>query len=86
MFFQSSIFIIFSVYFFHKTALHIAVENNNIEILKLLLQHLTIDVNSERIFNNNFFFKVCNNFYFNYIPKHLFLIIFEQIIFIHRVA
>lgn len=54
MFFQSIIFIIFSVYFFHKTALHIAVENNNIEILRLLLQHPTIDVNSERIFNNFF--------------------------------
>lgn len=30
---------------FHKTALFLAVENNNIEIVKLLLEHKGIDVN-----------------------------------------
>lgn len=31
--------------FFHKTALHMAVENGNIEIVQLLLTNKNIDVN-----------------------------------------
>lgn len=40
---------IFIVLFFHKTALHIAVENENVEIVKLLLNHPKIDVNIKKI-------------------------------------
>lgn len=39
----------FIVLFFHKTALHIAVENENAEIVKLLLNHPKIDVNIKKI-------------------------------------
>lgn len=35
--------------FFNKTALHIAVELENIEIVKLLLKHKNIDVNINSI-------------------------------------
>lgn len=41
----------FQFLLFNKTALHIACENNNVEILKLLLRRKTIDVNARYIFN-----------------------------------
>ena len=42
-------------FIFQKTALHLAVENGNIEIVKLLLLNPEIDVNEKIIFNENIF-------------------------------
>lgn len=36
---------------FQKTALFIAVENQNLDIIKLLLDHPNIDVNIKSVFN-----------------------------------
>ena len=41
---------------FYKTALHIAVENENVEIVKLLLNSPSIDVNSTEISNKIYLF------------------------------
>lgn len=35
----------FHIYYFYKTALHMAVENGNTEISQLLLKHQSINVN-----------------------------------------
>lgn len=36
---------------FHKTAFHIAVEKGDIEIVKILLENLKLDVNFRKIYN-----------------------------------
>lgn len=62
-----------------KTALHLAVEDGNIEIVKLLLQRDDIDINLPAIFKKllNKIPKMC----FNAISKHEFLNrIYNQII------
>ena len=38
--------------FFHKAALHLAIENENIEIINLLLENQNIDVNIKSIQNS----------------------------------
>ena len=49
------------IYIFHKAPLHIAVENNDIGIVVLLLNHSHIDVNNICIIIRNFF--EVSNFY-----------------------
>lgn len=39
------------IFCFNKTALHVAVENNHLEIVRILLSHPKIDVNIKYIFN-----------------------------------
>ena len=46
--------IVFKIIFFYETALYLAVENENIEIVKLLLSNDNINVNVGYIFNYNF--------------------------------
>lgn len=42
----------FNIILLNKAPLHLAVENNNIEITQLLLSKDTIDINSVYIFNS----------------------------------
>lgn len=44
--------------FIHKTPLHVAVEKNDIKMVKLLLSHPKINVNLTRVTKNQFFNRV----------------------------
>lgn len=48
------------IVFTYKTALHIAYENNDIEIIRLLLKHEKIDVNCKSIYNSKIFNIISN--------------------------
>ena len=45
---------------FYETALYLAVDNENIEIIKLLLNNDKLDPNALSVFNFNFFYKIHN--------------------------
>ena len=60
----------FNIIYFNKTALYLAVEKENIEIVKLLLTHNKLDINLGYILNIIFIkFKII---FFNYIQNHIF--------------
>ena len=70
---------------FNKTALHVAVENENTDIINLLLSQKGINTNILSILNHDFFFYIVSIKYFdvisfknlNRILNILFLIKFE---------
>lgn len=52
-----------SLFFNERTALHLAVENNNIDLIEILLQNEKIDINSKDenvsiFFTNDYFIQV----------------------------
>ena len=70
-------------YYFHETSLYLAVENKNIEIIKLLLENNEIEINAIniKIFN---YYKIQNKIkkfitfaikIFNQISKTIFMIL-----------
>lgn len=70
-------------YIFNRTPLHIAIENNNNEIVKLLLENPKLDVNQESIFlsifecnskNNNFKYHSQNQIVNFVLNIHFFLL------------
>ena len=54
----------------YKTALYLAVENENIEIIKLLLTNNRLDINVLNILY--LFFLKFHNIFFNIIQNHIF--------------
>lgn len=59
------------IYFlFQRTALHIAIDNNYSEIVKLLILHPSIDANIKEI--SDLFSFHLKQFYLNYITKYFF--------------
>lgn len=57
--------------FFYKAILHVAAENGNAEIVKLLLSKENLDVNCISILNYNFSYNF-NSFVFHLISNYLF--------------
>lgn len=53
------------IFIINKTALHIAAEKGNLDIISILIAHQNIDVNSRIIFNcihlNEVEFYLCNS-------------------------
>lgn len=67
-FWEFSAWLIFFYILFHKTPLYKAIENENIEMVKILLTNKNIDVNRLNIqFRFLIEFKISN---FNYIQNH----------------
>ena len=56
---------------FYKTALYLAIEKENIEIVKLLLTNNKLDINQRNILNIFFFIKF-KILFFNVIQNHIF--------------
>lgn len=57
-FFIQFIFIVFNKTLYQRTALHVAVESGNIELVKILLMQKSIDVNAKTEVLNVFFNQV----------------------------
>lgn len=71
-------------FIFNKTALHIAISKNNIDLVKLLLSYKDIDVNIPYILYSNYD-KILNNlllniFQFLYFIKFFLIIYFTMFI------
>ena len=59
---------------FYKTALYLAIEKDNIEIVKLLLTNNKLNINQRNILNIFFFIKF-KILFFNVILNHIFFFI-----------
>lgn len=46
------------IFIFNTTALYVAVENENVEVVKMLLANDKIDVSYEKILNKNIFNQI----------------------------
>lgn len=51
------------IFFFYNSALHIAVDNNNLVIVKLLLQREDIKINTKNIYQKFFYEILCTFLY-----------------------
>ena len=60
--------IFYEVFFFsiYRTALHVAVEKENLEIVKLLLSNKNIDINQRSILKNTFLYHSKSYFFIQF--------------------
>lgn len=79
--FQKLVLMQFSFIFFNKTALQVAIERGNPDIVKMILARPETDVNAKSILNNHFFLYYLNYLSLNYISNQRVLIKLIKIFF-----